>query len=162
MIIALLTRTITMGTPLLYGSLSEVYAERSGVMNTAIEGIFLMGAWAGFVGSYLTGGNLFIGLLAAILAGVVTAALYGWITIYLKQHQIVTGTAINILALGICAFFQRVIFGIPITPLIVKPLSADCDSSPLPNSGGRTDLIQPEYSDLCAIFFGAYRHVCAL
>jgi simple sugar transport system permease protein len=110
-----------MGTPLLYGSLSEVYSERSGVMNTAIEGIFLMGAWAGFVGSYLTGGNLLIGLLAAILAGILTAALYGWITIYLKQHQIVTGTAINILALGICAFFQRVIFGVPVTPLIVKP-----------------------------------------
>lgn len=122
MIIALLTRTITMGTPLLYGSLSEVYAERSGVMNTAIEGIFLMGAWAGFVGAYLTGGNLLIGLLAAIIAGVLTASLYGWITIYLKQHQIVTGTAINILAVGICAFFQRVIFGVPVTPLIVKPL----------------------------------------
>ena len=121
MIISLLARTITMGTPLLYGSLSEVYSERSGVMNTAIEGIFLMGAWAGFVGTYLTEGNLVIGLLAAILAGVLTAALYGWITIYLKQHQIVTGTAINILALGICAFFQRVIFGIPITPLIVQP-----------------------------------------
>lgn len=110
-----------MGTPLLYGSLSEVYSERSGVMNTAIEGIFLMGAWAGFVGTYLTGGNLVIGLLAAILIGILTAALYGWITIYLKQHQIVTGTAINILALGICAFFQRVIFGVPVTPLIVKP-----------------------------------------
>ena len=122
MIIALLTRTITMGTPLLYGSLSEVYSERSGVMNTAIEGIFLMGAWAGFVGTYLTDGNLFIGLLAAILAGILTAALYGWITIYLKQHQIVTGTAINILAVGICAFFQRVIFGVPVTPLIVQPL----------------------------------------
>ncbi len=121
MIISLLARTITMGTPLLYGSLSEVYSERSGVMNTAIEGIFLMGAWAGFVGTYLTGGNLLIGLLAAILMGILTAALYGWITIYLKQHQIVTGTAINILALGICAFFQRVIFGVPVTPLIVKP-----------------------------------------
>jgi len=121
MIISLLTRTITMGTPLLYGSLSEVYAERSGVMNTAIEGIFLMGAWAGFVGTYLSGGNLLIGLLAAIAAGILTAALYGWITIYLKQHQIVTGTAINILALGICAFFQRVIFGVPVTPLIVRP-----------------------------------------
>ena len=56
--IELLSRTITMGTPLLYGSLSEVYAERSGVMNTAIEGIFLMGAWAGFVAAYQTGGNL--------------------------------------------------------------------------------------------------------
>ena len=121
MIISLLTRTITMGTPLLYGSLSEVYAERSGVMNTAIEGIFLMGAWAGFVGTYLSGGNLLVGLLAAIAAGILTAALYGWITIYLKQHQIVTGTAINILALGICAFFQRVIFGVPVTPLIVRP-----------------------------------------
>ncbi len=121
MIISLLTRTITMGTPLLYGSLSEVYAERSGVMNTAIEGIFLMGAWAGFVGTYLSGGNLLVGLLAAIAAGILTAALYGWITIYLKQHQIVTGTAINILALGVCAFFQRVIFGVPVTPLIVQP-----------------------------------------
>jgi simple sugar transport system permease protein len=120
--IELLARTITMGTPLLYGSLSEVYAERSGVMNTAIEGIFLMGAWAGFVGAYQSGGNLSIGLLAAMVAGVLTAALYGWICIYLKQHQIVTGTAINILALGICAFFQRVIFGVPVTPLIVEPL----------------------------------------
>ncbi|MCB0044049.1 MAG: ABC transporter permease [Caldilineaceae bacterium] len=120
--IGLLSRTILMGTPLLYGSLSEVYAERSGVMNTAIEGIFLMGAWAGFVAAYQTGGNLVIGLLAAMGAGVLTAVLYGWITIYLKQQQIVTGVAINILALGICSFFQRVIFGVPLTPLIVEPL----------------------------------------
>lgn len=120
--IELLSRTVLMGTPLLYGSLSEVYAERSGVMNTAIEGIFLIGAWAGFVAAYQTGGNLLIGLLAAIVAGLLTAALYGWICVYLKQHQIVTGTAINLLALGICAFFQRVIFGVPLTPLIVQPL----------------------------------------
>ena len=120
--IELLSRTILMGTPLLYGSLSEVYSERSGVMNTAIEGIFLMGAWAGFVAAYQSGGNLAIGLLAAMGAGLLTAALYGWIAIYLKQQQIVTGVAINILALGICAFFQRVIFGVPVTPLIVEPL----------------------------------------
>lgn len=120
--IELFARTVAMGTPLLYGSLSEVYAERSGVMNTAIEGIFLMGAWAGFVAAFLSGGNLMLGLLAAVIAGILTAALYGWICIYLKQHQIVTGVAINILAIGICAFFQRVIFGVPVTPLIVQPL----------------------------------------
>lgn len=120
--IELLARTIMMGTPLLYGSLSEVYSERSGVMNTAIEGCFLMGAWLGFVGAFQTGGNLAVGLLAAAVAGLLTAALYGWICVYLKQHQIVTGTAINILALGVCAFFQRVIFGVPVTPLIVQPL----------------------------------------
>ncbi|HQY91908.1 ABC transporter permease [Caldilinea sp.] len=120
--IELLSRTILMGTPLLYGSLSEVYAERSGVMNTAIEGIFLIGAWAGFVAAYQTGGNLLVGMFAAMVAGVITAALYGWICVYLKQHQIVTGVAINLLALGFCAFFQRVIFGVPVTPLIVEPL----------------------------------------
>ncbi|HRW50577.1 MAG: ABC transporter permease [Caldilinea sp.] len=120
--IELLSRTILMGTPLLYGSLSEVYSERSGVMNTAIEGIFLMGAWAGFVAAYQSGGNLAIGMLAAMGAGLLTAALYGWIAIFLKQQQIVTGVAINILALGICAFFQRVIFGVPVTPLMVEPL----------------------------------------
>lgn len=120
--IELLSRTILMGTPLLYGSLSEVYAERSGVMNTAIEGIFLIGAWAGFVAAYQTGGNLLVGMFAAMVAGVITAALYGWICVYLKQHQIVTGVAINLLALGFCAFFQRVIFGVPVTPLMVEPL----------------------------------------
>ncbi len=55
MIINLLSRAMMMSTPLLLGSLSEVFAERTGVMVTAIEGIFLMGAWAGFTATYLTG-----------------------------------------------------------------------------------------------------------
>ncbi len=50
------------------------------------------------------------------------AALYGVITVYMKQHQVVTGTALNILAAGVCAFFQRVIFGIPTTPLQIATL----------------------------------------
>jgi simple sugar transport system permease protein len=120
--INLLIQTIKMGTPLLYGSISEVYAERSGVMITAIEGIFLIGAWAGFVVAYLTG-SLFAGCAAAVFAGLLIAALYGWICVYLKQHQVVTGTAINILALGLCSFFYRVIFGVPLTPLTVQPFA---------------------------------------
>jgi simple sugar transport system permease protein len=112
-----------MGTPLLYGAIPEVYAERSGVMVTAIEGIFLMGAWAAFAGAYLSG-SLAVGCAAAMLAGVITAAIYGWICVFLKQHQVVTGTAINILSVGICSFFQRVIFGVPLTPLTVQPLPA--------------------------------------
>jgi len=121
--INLLTRALMMSTPLLFGSISEVFAERSGMMVIAIEGIFLLGAWGGFVGTYLSG-SLLVGILAAILAGVVTAALYGWITVYLKQNQVVTGTAINILAMGVVSFLHRVIFGVPITPLTVQPLLA--------------------------------------
>ncbi len=112
----ILSRAIMMSTPLMLGALGEVYAERTGMMVTAIEGIFLMGAWGGFVGTYMTG-SIAVGILLAIFCGLVTAALYGVVTVYMRQQQIVTGTAINILAAGFCAYFQRVLFGIPTTPL---------------------------------------------
>ncbi len=117
-----LARALMLSTPLLFGATAEVFAQRSGVMITAIEGVFVMGAWAGFVGSYLSGSHL-VGLLFAMLAGLLTAALHGWICVYLGQQQVVTGTAINILALGVVAFFHRVIFGVPISPLQVVPLA---------------------------------------
>lgn len=121
MVVSLLKRALMMSTPLLFGSIAEVVAERSGMMVTAIEGIFLMGAWGGFVGTYMTG-NAFAGILCAILAGVAAAGVYGVVCIYLKQHQVVTGTAINVLAAGICTYMQRVLFGVPTTPLKISPL----------------------------------------
>jgi simple sugar transport system permease protein len=117
----LLSRALMMMTPLLFGSLAEVFAERAGVMITAIEGIFIFGALGGFVGAYLSG-SLGIGIAVAILAGVLLAAFYGWLTVYLKQHQVVTGVAINILAAGLSSFFMRVFFGVPVAPLTVEPL----------------------------------------
>lgn len=121
--IDLLAVTVLMSTPLLFGAIAEVFAERSGVMITAIEGIFLMGALGGFVGAYLSG-NLYFGLSVAILTGMAVAAFYGWITVYLKQHQVVTGTAISILVAGLSSYFMRVFFGAPILPLTVEPLKA--------------------------------------
>ena len=117
----LLSRTIMMSTPLLLGSLAEVYAERTGMMVCAIEGIFLIGAWGGFVGAYVSG-NLAVGLLTAVVLGALMALLYAFVTVTLKQQQVVTGTALNILAVGICAFFQRVLFGVPTTPLQIDAL----------------------------------------
>lgn len=121
--INIISRAILMSTPLLIGATAEVFAERAGMMIIAIEGIFLLGAWGGFVGVFLTHSYL-IGFLLAGLLGVLAAMLYGYITIYLKQHQIVTGTAINILAVGLSAFFHRVLFGIPLLPLTIEPLSS--------------------------------------
>ena len=117
----LLTRAIMMSTPLLLGALAEVYAERTGMMICAIEGIFLIGAWGGFVGAYMSG-SLVVGLLTAIVLGALMALLYAFVTVTLKQQQVVTGTALNILAVGICSFFQRVLFGVPTTPLQIDTL----------------------------------------
>lgn len=117
----LLARAIMMSTPLLLGSLAEVYAERTGMMVCAIEGIFLLGAWGGFVGTYMSG-SIVVGLLTAILLGGLMALLYAFVTVTLRQQQVVTGTAMNILAVGVCAFFQRVLFGVPTSPLQIETL----------------------------------------
>lgn len=121
--INIISRAILMSTPLLIGATAEVFSERAGVMIIAIEGIFLAGAWGGFVGVFLTHSYM-IGFLMAGILGILVAMLYGYITIYLKQNQIVVGTAINILIVGLTAFFQRVIFGVPLLPLTIEPLKS--------------------------------------
>ena len=119
--INLITRAFFMSTPLILGALGEVIAERTGMMVTAVEGIFLIGAWGGFIGAYLSG-NMLIGFLAAMVCGLLVSLLYGVTTIYMNQHQIVMGTAIAILVTGFCTFFYRVIFGVQTVPLTVDPL----------------------------------------
>ncbi len=119
--INLISRAILMSTPLLIGATAEVFAERAGVMIIAIEGIFLIGAWGGFVGVYATGSYV-MGFLLAGGLGVLIALLYGVLTVKLKQHQIVTGTAINIFIAGMVTFFHRVLFGVPLLPLTIEPI----------------------------------------
>ena len=119
--INLIARAFFMSTPLILGALGEVIAERTGMMVTAVEGIFLIGAWGGFIGAFLSG-NMFVGFLAAMVCGLLVACLYGVTTIYMNQHQIVMGTAIAILITGFCTFFYRVIFGVQTVPLTVDPL----------------------------------------
>lgn len=123
MVVNLLTSAVMVSTPLLLGSIAEVYAERTGMMVCAIEGIFLLGAWGGFAGTYLSGSRL-VGLATAIILGMLMAALYAYLTVTLRQQQVVTGTAMNILAAGICSYFQRVLFGVPVTPLRIDALPA--------------------------------------
>lgn len=118
----LFQRALQMATPLMLGSLGEVWVERTGLMNMAIDGIFIMGAWGGFVGAYLSG-SVWVGLPVAVLCGVLLGGVYGLFTIRLKQHQIVTGVAINILAGGLSVYLYRVLFGVPLIPLMSPTLS---------------------------------------
>ncbi len=119
--INILARALLMSTPLLIGATAEVMAERAGVMIIAIEGIFLIGAWGGFVGVFTTGSYLAgFGLAAAL--GFLIALVYGCMTIILKQHQIVTGTALTIFVAGLVTFLHRVLFGVPLLPLTIEPL----------------------------------------
>ncbi|RME07112.1 MAG: ABC transporter permease, partial [Anaerolineae bacterium] len=90
--------------PLTIGALSGVLCERSGVVNIAIEGMMLTGAFVGaFVGSVT---NLWIGLLAAVLSGGLLAAILAVLSIKYKTDQIIAGTVINIFATGLTSFLS--------------------------------------------------------
>jgi ABC-type uncharacterized transport system permease subunit len=103
---AILGPAIAMATPLLLAALGETFVERSGVINIGLEGIMLVGALAGAAGAYLTG-QPGLGLVIGIAAGVALAGLFGVLAIYRGADQIVVGTGINILALGLTGVFFR-------------------------------------------------------
>jgi general nucleoside transport system permease protein len=104
MIATLLATTLRVAAPLTLGALSGLFSERSGVVNIAIEGMMLMGAFTAFVAGVLTG-SLWIGVLAAILSAALLAALHAVLSITFKVDQIISGTVVNILSFGITGFF---------------------------------------------------------
>src|SRR5438067_13730540 len=104
LIVQLLSTTILVATPLTLGAISGLFCERSGVVNIAIEGMMLMGAFSAFIVGVLTG-SLWLGLLGAMVSAGLLAALHALLSISFKVDQIISGTVINILAFGITGYF---------------------------------------------------------
>jgi len=98
-LLPLFQATIRMATPYILASIGGIYSEKSGVLSIELEGILLMGAFAGFVGTYYTH-NLWIGLLLAIIAGIGLAGIYAFMTVLLGCRQALIGTAIVLFASG--------------------------------------------------------------
>lgn len=113
---------IRIATPIILAAIGEVILERSGVINLGMEGTMLIGALFGVIGASATG-NTWVGLLIAMGAGILVALIFGISVITLGSNQIVTGAAINITALGLTSFLNRVIFGIRALPVQIEPLS---------------------------------------
>jgi simple sugar transport system permease protein len=105
-LVGLATATLVAATPLVLAALGGVMSERSGVVNIALEGIMLTSAFVGYVAA-LAAHNLWVGVLAAILAGAAIAGLHAVLSIGFLVDQIVSGTIINILAVGITGVFYR-------------------------------------------------------
>lgn len=107
--ISLISSTIRLSTPLILAALGGLYAERAGVINIALEGLMLAGAFTAAAVTYGTG-SPWIGLLAGIVAGVAIASIHAIASIRYRADQVVTGTAINILMLGIPGFLSGALF----------------------------------------------------
>ncbi|MGI8838092.1 MAG: ABC transporter permease [Pyrinomonadaceae bacterium] len=107
--IALIWSTIRLATPLILAALGGMFSERAGIINIALEGMMLAGAFTAAAVTYAVG-NPFVGLAAGVAAGMLIAGIHAVATIRFKADQVVTGTAINILMLGLPAFLSGAFF----------------------------------------------------
>ncbi len=103
--------TLRVSTPLIFAALGGMFSERSGVINIALEGMMLVGAFGAAVGT-LAMHSPWLGSLCGIGAGTLLAALYAAFVIRLRADQIVAGIAINMLALGLTPFLCKIRFDV--------------------------------------------------
>jgi ABC-type uncharacterized transport system permease subunit len=114
----LLASALRIATPLALAAIGGTICERSGVVNIALEGLMLISAFFGVAAALAAPAALgvsplvasWIGVLAAVAAGIVMSSLHAFVSITLKSDQVVSGTAINILALGLTGFLIQVFY----------------------------------------------------
>jgi simple sugar transport system permease protein len=124
---AFLEATVRTATPLLLAATGELIVERSGIIFVGLEGSILAGALAAAAGAYAIG--VVGGTVLAAVAGSLVALLFGFFVVRLRAEQIVTGTAITLLAGGATGALYQTIFGtqgaalrVPTVGVIVLPL----------------------------------------
>lgn len=158
--VALIFSTIRLATPLVLAALGGLFSERAGVINIALEGLMLAGAFtAAAVTHYV--GNPWIGLLAGVAAGMLIAGLHALACIRFKADQVVTGAAINILMLGAPAFVSGALFASTgSTPQIPKenllPVLYRFFPSFMPPWGIWTELSVISVLAIILVFFARY------
>jgi simple sugar transport system permease protein len=109
-LVAVLTATLTIATPLVFGALGAILNERAGVLNLGIEGTMYAGAFVGFWAADRFG-SAWAGLGAAIVAGAMAGALMGLLTVTIGVNQHVAGIGTTLGLVAVCDYTSRVLFG---------------------------------------------------
>lgn len=121
--VAFLLQLLRIAVPYTLAALGGTLSERSGVINIALEGKLLLGAFAGAVGA-IESGSALVGALAGLGGGVLVAALYALVVVRWSADQIVAGVAVNLLALGLTRYLLKLFYG------------STANSPPAPGFGG--------------------------
>jgi simple sugar transport system permease protein len=128
---ALIAAMLRFATPLIFAAMGGILSERSGVINIGLEGMMLMGAFFGIFGADVFG-SWFVGILVGVASGAAMGLVHAFVSIHLRADQVVSGTAINILALGITGYVFIFHYGdqgtpgeVPRVPSVTLPLIED-------------------------------------
>jgi general nucleoside transport system permease protein len=122
-----LIASLLLAVPLAFAALGGMYSERSGVLNIALEGMLLTGAFTSAMATFYTG-NPWVGILCALIAGGLVGLLHAFLCVSLYVNQLVSGLAINLVAAGVTSFLARLVFHgaqrLPgIEPLVIPGLA---------------------------------------
>ena len=109
-IVGFLAATLRIATPLIFGTLGELFCERAGILNLGIEGTMFFGAFVGFTVAAKTG-SLMLGLIAAILSGILAGLLMSLLSVKLGVNQHVSGLGITLLLTALAMFGFNIAFG---------------------------------------------------
>lgn len=120
-VISVAQRTLVAGTPLLLGTIGEVICERAGILNLGVEGVMAVGAVTAFIVTYATG-SPWLGLAAALAAGILISLTHAFSAITLQANQVVSGLALTMLGLGIAGIMGKPYVGKPL-PIKLEDIS---------------------------------------
>lgn len=112
-----------MSVPILLPAIGEIFTQRSGILNLGLEGVILMGALGGFVGTYYSG-SLWVGVMLAVAFGMLFSVIMAVLSVTIRANQVIAGLALTILGAGLSTFLFRIIFGIKKLPPSIEPFQA--------------------------------------
>ena len=128
--IIILHAGIATGTVLLFATVGEIFAERSGIMNLGLEGMMLIGAMSAFSITIATGNGL-LGIVVAMLAAGALSLLHGVVTIHLQADQVVSGLALTFLGVGLALVFGEGLSKAGTISLLSRPTVPILSSIPI-------------------------------
>ncbi len=105
----LLQATLRMATPLIYAGIGETFSEKAGVINIGLEGYMLIGAFTAYATVFYTN-NLFLAIVFAALVTALFGVIFAYLTITIKANQVIIGTVLNMIGLGVSGYLYRILF----------------------------------------------------
>lgn len=121
-LVGLFSATLRMATPLIIATLGETFSERSGILNLGIEGTMLFGSLSAFLVAYKTN-SLWLGVIAAVISGVLLSLIMAYMTVTLGVSQHVSGLGVTLFASGLSLFIYRQVIGSPSIPPTIQTFS---------------------------------------
>ena len=149
---SILTVTLRAGTSLLYATLGEIYAERSGILNLGVEGMMMVGAVSAFAVGYHTG-SLVLAVVTALLVGGLLALVHAFLSISLRANQVVSGLTLTLFGSGLASFLGQRLG--PGGTRLVGLVGPSLERLPIPGLS-RLPILGTSFFDQDVLVYGLY------